>query len=105
MTFPFSILYREFEEILSSSCESIFVLLQDRAHKCAIESSKCPSGPWIKDSDLHTKLSSLKGWAEVVSKSCTKLTVIVTKVPTADHVKSILQEMCGQVSAFVGSYM
>lgn len=103
--FPFSIIYRELKDILASSCDSIFILAQDRASRCANISSNYSCGPWIKDNNLHTKLIALKGWADVVSKSCTKLTIIVSKVPAVENVKCILREMCGQITSFVGSYM
>lgn len=103
--FPFSVIYGQLKDILACSNDSILIMMQDRARKYAIDTSKRPSGPWIKDNDLHAKLIALKGWADVVSKSCTKLTIIVSKVPAVENIKSILAEMCDQVSSFVGSYM
>ena len=103
--FPFSALYTELKEILNASCENVCILMKDRAKRYAIESSSYPCGPWIRDEELHAKLVALKGWADVVSKSCTKLTIIVTKAPTASNISSLLSEVCSQVTQFVGSYM
>ena len=103
--FPYSILYRELTEILTSSTEIIFSLMQDRSKKHSAASKDDAMGPWIKDGLLHSKLVELKGCAEVVSKSCTKLTLIVTKAPSANSLTSILREMSDYVRSFVGSYM
>ena len=103
--FPYSFLYRELMEILTSSTDIMFSLMQDRSKKHSTALKDDAIGPWIKDSVLHSKLVELKGSAEVVSKTCTKLTLIVTKAPSANSLISILREMSDYVRSFVGSYM
>jgi hypothetical protein len=103
--FPFLALYGELNDILDAGCENIFILMLNRSkrHSTELQSGNC--GPWIRDSDLLSKLLTLKGLAELVSRSCTKLTIIVTKTPSEVNLTSILREMSDQVSSFIGSYM
>jgi hypothetical protein len=103
--FPYSALYGELKGILSSSCESIFILLQERSRKSAGQSSSQDGGPWIRDNVLQSKLVTLKEWADMISKSCTKLTILVTKAPSESSLISLLRELSDQVQSFVGSYM
>lgn len=103
--FPFSVLYREIKDNLTSSCDSIFILIQERTKRYSAAQSKHACGPWIRDNEMHSKLLALKGWADAISKTCTKLTLIVTKLPTEDNLRSILSEMNNQITSFVGSYM
>jgi hypothetical protein len=103
--FPYLALYGELNDILDAGCENIFILILNRSkrHTAELKSGNC--GPWIRDSDLLSKLVTLKGLAELVSGSCTKLTIIVTKTPSEVNLMSILREMSDQVSSFIGSYM
>ena len=103
--FPFSALYEELKRILSSSCDSIFILLQERSRKSTAQSSSHDGGPWIRDNVLQSRLVTLKGWADMISKSCTKLTILVTKAPSESSLISLLRELSDQVQSFVGSYM
>ena len=103
--FPFSALYGELKDILSSSSDSVFILLHERSRKTAMQLSSCDGGPWIRDNVLQSSLVTLKGWAEMISKSCTKLTILVTKAPSESSLISILRELSDQVKSFVGSYM
>ena len=101
----FLALYGELNDILDSGCENIFLLMLNRSKQHSIELLGGNYGPWIRDSDLLSKLVTLKGLAELVSRSCTKLTIIVTKTPSEVNLISILREMSDQVSSFIGSYM
>jgi hypothetical protein len=103
--FPFSILYREIKDNLASSCDSIFTLIQDRTKRDTADQSKRACGPWIRDNEMHSKLIALKGWGDAISKTCTKLTLIVTKLPTEENLRSILSELNDQITSFVGSYL
>lgn len=103
--FPFLALYSELNDILDSGCENIFILMQNRSKRYTTVPHNSDSGPWIRDNDLHLKLVTLKGLAELISRSCTKLTIIVTKTPSEVNLVSILREMSDQVSSFIGSYM
>lgn len=103
--FPFLALYKELNEILDSGCENIFALMLKRSKRHTTELLSGNCGPWIRDSDLLAKLVTLKGLAEIVSRSCTKLTIVVTKNPSEVNLTSILREMSDQVSSFIGSYM
>ena len=103
--FPFSALYGELKGILSCSCDSVFILLQERPRKFAVQSSSHDGGPWIRDNVLQSRLVTLKGWADMISKSCTKLTILVTKAPSESSLISLLRELSDQVQSFVGSYM
>jgi hypothetical protein len=101
----FLALYGELNDILDSGCENIFLLMLNRSKHHSMELLGGNYGPWIRDGDLLSKLVTLKGLAELVSRSCTKLTIIVTKTPSEVNLISILREMSDQVSSFIGSYM
>jgi Grap2 and cyclin-D-interacting len=98
----FSGLYKPLQDLLVASLSDIAAQMKARKSSSEVLPEICP---WAKNDDLQGRLTVLKHWADVVSRSSTKLTIVVTKIPSEESIREILNEIHGQVGQLMMHYM